>query len=727
MQKTVGFRINAVQTYLQGGSSLRVVSKQLGIHYNTLLRWIKLFREGGKENLKNREYDRIPWNRISKEDEQVIIAIKEGNPGLTIMKAKVLLERRACVYSTKGIWSVWKRYGYTGFDKNRFSNDYVKFTYTSKRERKNTERAEKAIVLGKYQEASKIVNDFGCCNDVKLLEKIPDKYLNPKRRLDKLSAQFGKVPYTEYKRKITRLRKMFMQKGLVYSAIRAGVKEVLVLEWLGKPKEKIELIEHLKGLIGKEKSYVLTPILFTLSASEFIGNMRLLRINKAVKNLVKCKELSKRIVSPVLLIDLATLYSYLGYYREMGKILEYVLSSSRYAENRRQIASSLAFVKSSEGDYISSLSLLRTSKATTDSIGYFAKAHSYIGTGRIDKARRFAEEGLLKAKKMGIMAYVSNGTMILAEVNAALRERKRATRLVKKYVDLLRNLGMYGSVMSREIILREDSIPEEAIKIRTIRLVLLVRKAADSLKIGDYRKAYQFAHRFHLLGILHRLVLFFPESVLMMIKQGKDTGLPRAVLNLPVFRKQIPVYFVKFLGKTVVYKNQKYLRTNMSPKDTSFLIYIALAKVRRISLDKIYGNFWKNSRNASRNLAHLLVRIRKSLRLPSNYLYVKERKLFYDCYFTSDYGEYLEHLAQAKALMRAGKWSNAKNEFKVAFSLFKGTPFKKMYDDWSDDKRLEVLFSYEKEVNAFANELIKREKRGEAKTLLKKAQMIVNS
>lgn len=725
MKKSVEFRVNAVQTYLQSYSSLRVVSKQLGIHYNTLLRWVKLFRAGGKENLKDRESNFLPWNRICKEDEEVIVALKESNPGLTIMKAKTILERRRKFYSAKGIWGVWRRYGYTGFDKTRLSSDYLKGVHISRNEQRKIEYAKNAVLARKYRKASDIVNCLLCCPDRQLLGEIPERYLNERRKLDKLSALFGEIPYTQFRKKIMVLRKSLIAAGHQYSAIRAGVKEVLVLEWLGKPKEKLRLIKELRHLLGRKRSYVLTPILFTLSASEFIANMRLLRINTAVENLLRCKQLSKRLSSPVFLNDLAILYSYLGYYREMGKLLTRVIEMTEYKEGGPHIVNSLAFVKSSAGDYRSSLSLLGSSKKALDSIGLFAKSHSYIGVGKIEKARELAKQGLMEAKKMGIMAYVSNGTMILAEVNAALRERKRAMALVTKYVGLLRELGMYGSVISREIILRKTHISEQAKKVRTIKLACLVRDMSVSLKVGDYKKALQFAIRFHLLGVFHRLVLFFPETVLLMIEKGKDTGLPRTVLNLPVFKKEVPVYYIKFLGNVIVFKNQKYLRTNMSPKDVSFLIYVALSQVKRIPLEKIYENFWKSSKNPPRNLSHLLVRLRKSLRLPSNYLYVKEGKLSYECYFTTDYHEYLEHLAQAKALMRAGKWRLAKNEFQSAFSLFSGAPFKKMYDNWSDDKRLEILFSFEKEIRSFAKELMARERKEEAEKLLKKAERIV--
>lgn len=49
-----------------------------------------------------------------------------------------------------------------------------------------------------------------------------------------------------------------------------------------------------------------------------------------------------------------------------------------------------------------------------------------------------------------------------------------------------------------------------------------------------------------------------------------------------------------------------------------------------------------------------------------------------------------------------------------------------MYDDWSDDKRLEILFSYENEVLSFAKELINRSKKEEAIRLLKNAEKIIS-
>jgi hypothetical protein len=255
-----------------------------------------------------------------------------------------------------------------------------------------------------------------------------------------------------------------------------------------------------------------------------------------------------------------------------------------------------------------------------------------------------------------------------------------------------------------------------------LKLLWLLQSGKKDL---GYRRAFQFAKDHGLGGFFHRVCVFFPDYVEALLEKGKSTGLPISILNLPVFRKEINVYVVKYLGKVIIHKDQKYLPARLSPKDASFLIFLASAQDRYVPLEKIYANFWPGSTHAARNLSHLLVRMRKLLRLPSHFLSIKENRLFFDCYFTTDYGEYLEHVIQAKALLRAGEWGFAKREFIQAFTLFRGEPFKKMYDDWSDDKRLETIFNYETEMKLFIKELLERERQQEADRMLARARRII--
>jgi hypothetical protein len=48
-----------------------------------------------------------------------------------------------------------------------------------------------------------------------------------------------------------------------------------------------------------------------------------------------------------------------------------------------------------------------------------------------------------------------------------------------------------------------------------------------------------------------------------------------------------------------------------------------------------------------------------------------------------------------------------------------------MYDNWCDDKRLEVLFKLETEMKAFVMELIKRTSQKEADKMLRRAKKII--
>ena len=724
MTKRYHNREKVVRSYLYGDKSLRETAKEFGIHYNTLHRWVKWYRVGGVDNLLREERYTSPWNRVPYDVEKEIILIKEKRPNITLAETKAVCEKRGRAISLKGIWNIWKRYGYAGFKKDKLSNRFSDFIPILPETKKGINRAKIFIEQGKINFAARVLNDLPVCPDSSILNEIPDRYLNNRRILEKLSYLFGKIPYSQYRSKIRDLRGKFLAEGYLYSALRAGIKEILVLEWLGKPKEQLTLIKELKKVLKGKKNCSNNSLYFTLLASEFIAHIRLMKIEKAIDNLRRCRRLSRTLSSPSFLTDLATLYSYLGYYKEMGAIIKKVLKMTN-RNDKKSFLVLLAFVESSAAHYISSMRILKKMSPFNESIAFFAKAHNYIGMGKIEKAREFAKTGLLKARKMGILGYVSNASLILAEVNAALRENHKAKLLLKKYLELLEEVGMYEAVVSRKIILKMAGIPEDAKKIRTLRLALLLRKAANSGSISDYRKAYQFAYRHELLGVFHRLVFLIPDAVLAMLKRGKGTGLPRAILHLPIFRKEVPVYFVKFLGKLIVYKNQRYLHIKLSPKDTSFLIYLAMSARKHIPLERVYSNFWYRSKNPSRNLAHLLVRVRKTLRLPSHFLYVKEKKLVVECYFTTDYDEYQEHLAQAKALLRAGEWGFAKREFLQAFKLFRGEPFKKMYDDWSDDRRLEVLFSYEEEVKAFVNELFKRGRTEEAERVLTRAERIV--
>jgi len=183
----------------------------------------------------------------------------------------------------------------------------------------------------------------------------------------------------------------------------------------------------------------------------------------------------------------------------------------------------------------------------------------------------------------------------------------------------------------------------------------------------------------------------------------------------------------------VVYKNQKYLKTKLHPKNTAFLIYLcikAMAPNKSINLDGVYANLWPHSKNPSRNLSHLLVRIKKALKIPSHLLEVSRRRgesvlINRGIHFITDYSEFEQTLATAHALKQAGEWGFAKKEYLHAFSLFRGEPFRKMYDPWSEQMRGVILNKLETEATHFAGSCLERGNKRDAKKVLKKVSKII--
>jgi hypothetical protein len=215
-----------------------------------------------------------------------------------------------------------------------------------------------------------------------------------------------------------------------------------------------------------------------------------------------------------------------------------------------------------------------------------------------------------------------------------------------------------------------------------------------------------------LTSYFHRYILFLPEIVIHRIRRGKPTYLPKSLLKLPVFNRNVFVFDVRFLGKLKIYrsygtqeskKSKELLKLKLTPKEKAFLIHLALRLPeprRTISLEKIYKNFWKDSKKPERNLSHLLSKIRKQLKIPVHLLEISRRGGYpilknNGIYFLTDYLEFKETIARAKALLRAEEYEFAKKEFKSALKLIRGKPFEKMYDRWSEDKRTEILFEIE--------------------------------
>lgn len=729
--------IEIVEYYLNNGS-LRNTAKKFNIHYNTLWKWVKIYKEieneGGvhtKVNKSDSKREKLltgyrrPWNRTEKEIEERVVFLKEKDPTLTVRKAKEILEKQGIKMSIKGIWGIWKRYGYAGFKKEKFRDDFTEYYPWVKSAKIKFKIAEGFFEKGKLAECAEVLNSIPCLPKNDLIEKIPTNLLNLRRRIEKINSLFGKININSYIEQVEDLYQECLKRGLDYSALRLGLIEVMALDWLGKPEDGLKKIEELKNFIkkrGNYYSYLLFEPRFSLLIEQAIFNAYLSKINTAQKitNLCKNTLRKRKVISPYFIIDLGILYSHLYDFQSAEywylKALDQVDE-----ETKKQLIYYLSIVLLNKGEYKKAKRISKDAYLgywSYDSLKFLFYSILSLLRGNPEKSIDFSNKAIyaLQEQELGICVFNSYFTKSCAYLS--IGEKKKALQLLKNGLDFFRAkrikkyIDIFENLLAPEKMIKKDSV------LPTLRVLLLLKK-------GDYFGALSFAKKKGIMSYFYRYIFFFPDLVLSLLEKGRKTNLPISILRLPIFNKDVFSYEINFLGKLRVYKikgdhsdEKIYIRQKLSPKDSAFLIHLSLrASVpgKEIPLVKIYKNFWPSNdeKRARRNLSHLLLRIKKSLKIPSHLIeisYAKDNPVLINkgVYFITDYTEFKQTVANANTFLRTGDWEYAKKEFLKAFSLMRGEPFKKMYDDWSEDIRTKILNKYEEELLRFAGEYLTR-------------------
>jgi DNA-binding SARP family transcriptional activator/transposase len=719
-------RLEIVQYYLNNKNTLMQTALKFHVNYRTVHKWVKLYEKEGKTRLLG--IYKKPWNRTKMGLEVRIALLKERDPALTTREAKEILEKQGIKISIKGIWAIWKRYGYMGFKKEAFSIEFPTYFADTPESRYGLKKAESFVKQDDFHRAGKTLNELPSCPKDAVLENIPGQYLSLRRKLEKFYALFGSIPYTLLSQNLIKLRKNFEREGYLYSALRAGLLEALSYAGSGKIEKELALFAHLRKIYQEEK---LDPALrFSFYCIKGIVHIRNLSVSKSVIFLRKCERLIKKYPTSNFILNLLIFYDNLGHYRKIDHILK--LYEKKLDEENVLFLKSRLYI--TQGKYIDYKTLIRKLEKKDKKINplYVLQKAQYLllEMGDIYRAMNQLQFFLKIVKKMELRIYWGFASFFLAVLYAAQGEEKKARNLLKKYSPLMKKFGNKKDMLLYEIILNQPRVSRDIKKINQHYLLLLLKKSCLSLKISDYKKAYQYAEKETLLGILHRVSILFPEIIRFLIEKGKPTGLPRAILRLPVFNKEIPVYHIKFLGDFRVYKNQEYLKTKLHPKDAAFLIYLCFKATERAKLNEIYTNFWARSNNPGRNLSHLLVRVKKALQIPSHLLIISSKRGYPSLinegiHFRTDYQEFEQTLAQAKALERGGEWGYAKKEYLHAFRLFRGEPFRKMYDPWSEQMRRVILNKLETETVNFAKSCLEQGNKKDARKRLQKLLIII--
>lgn len=716
--------INIVEFYLTSGFSLRKAASYFNIHYQTLYKWVKKYKKGEVEKLKS--FYRRPWNRKDERLEEKIALMKEKNPSLSLRKAQKILLKQGIKISIKGIWSIWKRYGYAGFKKEKISVDFTSYIPWSLESKKKFEIAKSLFKQNKIKESTEILNSIPAIPKNELVIKIPDEYLNLKRKTEKLPYIFGKIPLHEYIEKIEKLKKELIKNKMYYTYLRVCIHEVIALSYT---------TDYRKGLnIIRECEKILYPNLFPLNyiflTSKAICYLHLLKVKKATQILKKCERTlkTKKTRASFLKLGLSILYTHIEDYTKAYTLMSDIFDDVEGELKKRAQTTMLSiyFLMGKYREYLKNVREVGYYEWIKGSRPLIYKAFINILRGNVFKAMNILNSALKFSKEQQTRDIV-HCDLIRACIYTLLGDKESRNKILREIISYLSKNKHRTMEIFIKYILKDIHVNRELFHISSFKLIKLIRE-------NKYKQAYKFAKKKNVLTQFYRTVCLFPESAEKLIKNREHTYLPRPLLKLPAFNNHVFVFNIKFLGKLRIYRiirqernlknisknsinvKKERIKLQLTPKEKAFLIHLALKAYepgKTIKLENIYKNFWAYSKNPSTNLSHTLSKIRKALKIPTHLLEIKHKGDYSvlknnGIFFVTDLFQYREKISRTKSLLKLDEWEFAKKEFVNALNIVKGEPFKKMYDRWSEDTRLKIIFEIEKDIMEFINECKKR-------------------
>lgn len=714
-------RFKAVDEYLKSGSVCNLASRY-NISVRTLRRWIKRYQEEGKDGLMRRKTYVRHSRRFPGETERQIVLVKEHDPGLTLTAAQKILKKHSIQISLEGMRKIWNRYNLGRLYRFKEPKRTDSFAYPEIIF--GIVQAEELLKKGKKTQAARIVNALPSCAGRSVLKKIPEHMLSLQKRLEKLYLIFYEKPFRESTDKARAIRQTAQKTQLLYTALHAGILEVHALDWAGNHREQLIVARELLNIIDRDcrRAGCIRIIRAEVALTEIRALAWLGQYKEAIAKLGKLEKSCRSYPEPAFYCSLATANSVLGFYKQT---IHWLKRHLQYDSTNTVTCVYLATVITVAGEYESAQNILRN--ITTDDAALIVfkemtEARCALGQGRIDEAVKHANHALSMAEKRAIPHTLSDCTQTLAFCMCGLGQKNLAQDIIKRTVKQLKSLG----ITKRHLfsILLDKKFPgADELFMPTTKLAVLVQKAAKSMKTNDFRKAYRYAATNKILGLLHGITLFYPEPVEKLIMKRKHVGFPKGILNLPVFHKNVPVYRVCFLGTAQVFRDEIRVTPDPTPLYASFLIH--LSRQKDIEITSLLKNFWSQSKNPRGSLYHFLFNFRKYLKLSLDSIILKRDRLHFKGYIRTDYQLYKETVIRAQALARAGEWGFAEREYLRAFKLFRGEPFKKMYDNWSENMRGVILNKLETEALHFAKSCIEHKNKKDAKKILEKVLKII--
>jgi transposase len=733
-----GERVKAVKEYLRTGTPLRMIARHLGVSHATLWHWVKRYKEHGVRGLQP-EFGSAPNIGMQKDVKSRIMFMKERWPGLSIRKAQAIMKQDGHAVSTFLIWRVWRDYGFIRKKNEDPLDPFIPSTPTLD---KILDTARQHAKNKDSKRAGMILNGMPRVPRTEILSHIPERFLSPRRRLDLLCLERRSGSYENFAKRARQTGKILENHKLFYSSIIANFLELDALDIIGRPEQKAEVLDRMAAKMQGVKSYSLR---FLFAFEQAYTAVYLLQISRAMRFLEICRRLVYCLPYPHYQELFGALLVLVGKFRNAGHFYRMALKKSIQPDRAAGLILQIArYAHCYAGEYAACRSMMTAVRKAWDqkappSLGSaydLTSAYLSYGQGYLAAAADSFVRSMETAHQGKHVNRIYAASVGLAGVAMALNNRTEAITYLRKYLPLMRKNRLLREELLLECFLNRDTaVAAELKQTPPFCLLDMLKRADRSGKTGDYRRSIMFASRHGLEGLFHRWIVFYPASVVHLMDRGRKTGLPRAILNFPVFNQNIPVYNIKLLGRMTLARNQMRLKARFSPQEKAFLIHLALradAPGKSVIIDELCRNFWPKSPSSAALLSHLLVRLKKKLHLASHLLVVSSAKgsgesrlINNGIYFTTDYNEFRALLIQAKTLELSGEWQFARREYLRAFAMLRGEPFKKMYDNWSEIMRGIILNTTEDRVLDFFRECAESGHKVEAGRILKKFAVVM--
>jgi transposase len=719
-----------LKEYFENKSSIRKTADRFNIHYQTVYEWIKKYKSSGEKAFFT---NNVPHNRISAKFERLIVSYKEKFPYLTVKQARKLLSKKGIRISWHGIWNVWQRYGYCGFDEKNLSNNFTEFISFTPESRRKLQEAERLYESGKTKESAEVINRIPCLPKNELILKLPYEFLNTRRRIEKLHMQFDKIPLAEYIKETKRIYQRCIRNNWNYSALRISMPLLVALNWYGDQKEEQKWTQKIESLFwaSPKRARDLFTIYFNFLIQKGYALAHELKIKESIKIAQYCYRMIIQRKKPLynFMYYLVPLFLYLEDQKTAEKLIKKAMAGVDESR-KKQIKTILGiYIYLMKGDKHTAEKLFKEVEIydwAKDARTFRFQANYSIIDGKPLEALRLTQEALNAAKQANLIGDINHTYITMASAYMSLGETKRGIEILSDLRKYAIKKGMRRHLLATDVLLRKIPSKKDFLVLPSIKLAWL-------LKNKDYLTSYRFAVKKGIQFFFYRYLFFYPEVVRKRIAKGKPTFLPKTFLGLPIFNTEAISYRINFLGKTAIYRNQEYLKEKIKPKDAGILLYIAhkLSKPQKqFNTTEIIMNFWRNIPNGSKHFSHSLVRIKEALKIPAHYLEIKRQYgesslISQKLHFFTDYNEFEQTLARAKALEQVGEWEFAKKEYLRAFRLFRGEPFKKNFDNWSMDMRFKILIQFETEAINFTRSCLEHGNENDVRTILQKVLRII--